>query len=117
MRSQHEDRGPQRMSSPASITDDEDRSRLELRVDGELAGWLDYRPAGASIVIAHTEVDDGYAGRGLGGLLVRRALDDARGAGKTVIATCPFARSYLDRHPELEKLLAPSARRGGPAAG
>src|SRR4051812_36127279 len=104
------------MSSPACITDDEERSRLELRVDGELAGWLDYRPAGASVVIAHTEVDDGYAGQGLGGLLVKRALDEARRAGKTVVATCPFARSYIDRHPELEEFLAPSARRGGPPA-
>jgi predicted GNAT family acetyltransferase len=111
MRSQHEDRGPQRVSSPPSITDNDDRSRLELRVEGELAGWLEYRPAGQSTIIAHTEVRPGHEGRGLGGLLVRRALDEARSAGKTVIATCPFALSYIERHPELEEFLQPSARR------
>jgi uncharacterized protein len=99
------------MSSDAAITDNEDRARLELRLDGELAGWLDYRPAGPSTIIAHTEVMDGYEGRGLGGLLVRRGLEEARAAGKTVIATCPFALSYVDRHPELDEFLAPSARR------
>ena len=99
------------MNSSPSITDSEDRSRLELRVDDELAGWLDYRPAGKSTIIAHTEVMDGHEGQGLGGVLVRRALEDARSAGKTVIATCPFALSYIDRHPELDEFLVPSLRR------
>jgi predicted GNAT family acetyltransferase len=99
------------MSRPSSITDNEDRSRLELRVDGELAGWLDYRPAGESSIIAHTEVMNGHGGQGLGGVLVRRALEKARSEGKTVIATCPFALSYVDRHPELDEFLVPSARR------
>lgn len=100
------------MSSQPAITDNADRSRLELRVDGALAGWLDYRPAGTSTIIAHTEVLGGYEGRGLGGLLVRRALEEARSAGKTVMATCPFALSYIDRHPELDEFLVPYARRG-----
>ena len=84
---------------------------MELRIDGELAGWLDYRPAGPSTIIAHTEVTDGHEGQGLGGVLVRGALDAARSAGKTVIPTCPFANAYIDRHPELDEFLAPTARR------
>ena len=99
------------MNPPSAITDNDDQSRLELRVDGELAGWLDYRPGGKSTIIAHTEVLKGYEGQGLGGMLVRRALEEARSAGKTVIATCPFALSYIDRHPELDEFLVPSARR------
>lgn len=43
---------------------------------------------------------------------MRRALEEARSAGKTVIATCPFALSYIDRHPELDEFLVPYARRG-----
>jgi predicted GNAT family acetyltransferase len=102
------------MTAPPSVTDNEERSRLELRVDDELAGWLDYRPAGDSIIVAHTEVMHGHEGEGLGGVLVRSALDAARAAGKTVIATCPFASSYIDRHPELDEFLAPYARRRRP---
>jgi hypothetical protein len=93
------------------VTDHPDRSRFELSLDGDLAGWLDYRPAGDSIILAHTEVMDGHEGTGLGGILVRHALDAARADGKTVIATCPFASAYIDRHPELDEFLAPSARR------
>ena len=88
-----------------SITDNAELSRHELRLDGELAGWLDYRPAGRSVILAHTEVPDAYEGQGLGGLLVRHALDAARAAGKSVIATCPFAAAYIDRHPELQEYL------------
>ena len=99
------------MASPPAVSDAEDLSRLEVRVAGELAGWLDYRPGGDSMSIAHTEVLDGHQGEGLGGVLVRSALDKARGAGKTVSATCPFALAYVDRHPELDEFLVPYARR------
>ena len=94
-----------------SVTDNEQRSRFELRVDEELAGWLDYRPAGDSIIIAHTEVLKEHEGEGHGGVLVRSALDGARDKGKTVIVMCPFAIAYIDRHPELDEFLAPHARR------
>ena len=94
-----------------SVTDNEQRSRFELRVDEELAGWLDYRPAGDSIIIAHTEVLKAHEGEGLGGVLVRSALEGARDTGKTVIVVCPFATAYIDRHPELDEFLAPHARR------
>jgi predicted GNAT family acetyltransferase len=93
-------------SGSASITDNAELSRHELRLDGQLAGWLEYRPAGASVILAHTEVLEGHEGQGLGGRLVRHALEAARSAGKSVIATCPFAAAYIDRHPELDEYLA-----------
>jgi predicted GNAT family acetyltransferase len=102
------------MTSAPTITDNEERSRFELRVDGNLAAWLDYRPAGESIIVAHTEVMDQHQGKGLGGVLVRSALEAARAAGKTVMLTCPFAGAYVDRYPELDEFLAPSARRRSP---
>ena len=94
-----------------TVADNPQRSRYELTVDGELAGWLEYRPAGESVIVAHTEVLPRYEGRGLGGVLVRHALEAARDAGKTVITTCPFAGAYIERHPELREFLAPWARR------
>ena len=94
-----------------TITDNADRSRYELRVDEELVGWLEYRPAGDSIILAHTEVAEGHEGEGLGGTLVRGAIEAISGTGKTVIPTCPFAAAYVGRHPELEDAVAPWARR------
>jgi predicted GNAT family acetyltransferase len=99
------------MGQARSFTDNAECSRFELRADGELVGWVDYRPAGDSIILAHTEVVDEHRGDGSGGALVRGAVEAADAMGKTVIATCPFAGAYVDRHPELARFLAPHARR------
>ena len=89
-------------ASAHSVIDRPEQSRFELQLDGELAGWLDYRPAGDNVILAHTEVMEEHEGKGLGGILVRHALDAIRADGKGIIATCPFARAYIARHPELE---------------
>ena len=99
------------MTTTPEITDNAERSRYELIADGELVGWLDYRPAGDSVILAHTEVLQGHEGQGLGGVLVERALESIDATGKTAIATCPFAAAHIDRHPELGRYLAPWARR------
>jgi predicted GNAT family acetyltransferase len=94
-----------------SVEDNPDLSRFELRLDGELVGWADYRPAGASLIIAHTEIGEGHEGQGLGGELVRGTLDKIAAGGHTVIPTCPFTAAYIRRHPELVDLVDPSLRR------
>jgi predicted GNAT family acetyltransferase len=86
------------------------QGRFELRVDGELVGWSEYRPAGASVIVAHTEIDERREGEGLGSVLVRAALDDIRASGKTVIPTCAFTAAYIRRHPEYVELVDPSLR-------
>ena len=73
-------------------------------------GWSDYRPAGASVIIAHTEIDERRAGEGLGSVLVRGALDRIRADGKTVIPTCPFTAAFIQRHPEYVDVVDPSLR-------
>ena len=40
------------------------------------------------------------SGHGLGGRLVRAALDRAARDGLTVVPWCPFARHWLEEHPE-----------------
>jgi predicted GNAT family acetyltransferase len=89
------------MTPPPELTHNAELSRYEARVDGRLAGWLEHRPAGASVILAHTEVLDDFEGQGVGGHLVRHAVGAAREAGKSVIATCQFAAGYIERHPEL----------------
>ncbi len=92
------------------MTEAPDRSRFELRDGDELLGWLDYRPAGASVILAHTEIAESHGQRGLGGLLVKTALEQLDERGKTAIPTCPFAAAYLHRHPELAGYVDPSFR-------
>ena len=96
---------------PAStVSDNRGASRFELHLDAELVGFAEYRPAGDSVIIAHTEIAEGHEGEGLGGVLVRAALERIRESGKTVIPTCPFTAAYIRRHPEFVELVASQLR-------
>ena len=94
----------------ATVIDGPERSRLELRDGDDLLGWLDYRPAGDSVILAHTEVAERHEGQGLGGTLVRAGLERFAADGHTVIPTCEFAIAYIHRHPELAQHVATSLR-------
>jgi predicted GNAT family acetyltransferase len=82
------------------VTDAPDAQRYEARLDGELAGVLEYVLKRSRIALVHTEVAPNHEGHGVGAALARFALDDARRRGLRVIASCPFVRSYLAKHPE-----------------
>ena len=92
------------------VEDNPGEGRFDLRVDGELVGWSEYRPAGDSVMVAHTEIDERREGEGLGSVLVRGTLDHIRASGRTVIPTCPFTAAYIHRHPEYVELVHPSLR-------
>jgi predicted GNAT family acetyltransferase len=77
-----------------------DSGRFVAALD-RAAGRLDYRLAPGVMTILHTEVDPALEGRGVAGALVRAALDHARSAGLRVESVCTYARSYMERHPEL----------------
>ena len=87
-----------------AVADDPARSRFEVLVDGKPAGQAVYELRPGTIVFLHTEIDDAYGGRGLGGTLVKAALDEARARDLHVVATCPFVRSYIQKHPEYADL-------------
>jgi predicted GNAT family acetyltransferase len=93
---------------PVTVTDNTEKQRFEARLDtGELAGVLTYTRGDRVAVYPHTKVDQRFEGRGIGGLLVEAALDDARGRGLKVDPVCPFIATFIDRNPEYKDLLAP----------
>jgi predicted GNAT family acetyltransferase len=87
------------VSDSAEVIDNADASRFELRVDGWLAELV-YRVRGGRLVLIHTEVPLELEGRGIGGRLVTAAVDRAAREGLTLVPLCPFARGWLERHPE-----------------
>jgi predicted GNAT family acetyltransferase len=88
------------------ITKNQEQSRYELRVDGELVGVADYVAQPDRIVFPHTEVTPSYRGHGYGEKLVHAALEDVRRAGGRVVAHCWFVAGYIRAHPEFADLLA-----------
>jgi uncharacterized protein len=88
------------MSEPRQVTDNQAASRFELGADGSLAELL-YRRVGNRLVLIHTEVPVELEGRGIGGALVAAAVDRAAREGLTLVPLCPFARGWLQRHPDV----------------
>jgi predicted GNAT family acetyltransferase len=52
----------------------------------------------------HTEVPKELEGRGIGSALIRGVLDTARRQGLKVVPLCPFAKAYIEKHPEYADL-------------
>ena len=89
-----------------TVTDNSEEQRFEAHVDGELAGFAEYRLREGVIVFTHTEVDDAFEGRGVGTQLARQALDAVLEAGeRRVVPRCPFIKAWIDRHPDYRSLL------------
>jgi uncharacterized protein len=86
-------------SESKDVVDNREQSRFEVSVDGHLAE-LAYRRHGDRLVLIHTEVPEELGGRGIGGQLVTAAIGEAAAEGLTVVPLCPFARSWLERHPD-----------------
>jgi predicted GNAT family acetyltransferase len=85
----------------------DDQQRYELVIDDRIVGVADFEPVDdTTIMLPHTEIDARQRGRGLGAILVRGVLDDARARGLAVVPACWFVREYIEQHPDQEDLLA-----------
>ncbi len=97
--------------SPAAqapvFTDNPEESRYEMRVQGELAGFVTYHRRGQAISLEHTEVEPAFQGAHLATHLARFVLDDARKRDLGRAAVLPL-HQLLDQE-------APGVRRPRPA--
>jgi predicted GNAT family acetyltransferase len=92
------------------VVDRPEAHRFEVLLDGEVAGFADYQLSPGEILFTHTEIDEAYEGMGLGSVLVRHALDDARARGLAVLPMCPFVRGWIGKHEDYLDLVPPKAR-------
>ena len=84
---------------PRRVVDDASRHRFLITQDG-LEAELVYRVEGGRLDVVHTYVPPALRGRGVAGRLVRAAAERAQRTGETIVPTCPFARRWLQRHPD-----------------
>lgn len=87
------------------VRNNEEASQYELEVEGQLA-LAAYRLRDGRITFTHTEVPDALEGRGIGSKLIKAALDDVRSKGLKVVPACAFVKHYMEKHPEVQDLLA-----------
>ena len=93
-----------------AVQDNPAASRFEITVDGELAGYLDYREHQGEYALPHTRVLPQYEGHGVGTELVVNALEAIRHRRGTVLPYCPFIPKVIREHPELTDLVPESER-------
>ena len=86
--------------SDVSVANDVSSNRLRSVVDG-IEAELVYRQVGRRLILVHTGVPEELAGRGVGGALVRAAVDWAAEEALVVVPTCAFANHWLRKHPDV----------------
>ena len=87
-----------------TVVDAPREQRYEARRGPQLLGFAAYRRTAELIVFTHTEIDPNVEGQGIGGTLVRAALEDVRRQQVAVFPLCPFVREWMSRHPEYDDL-------------
>ena len=99
------------MSEPYPVVQDNAASsRYEAVLDGEVAGFVEYRRDGSTIDMTHTEVGPEHEGTGVGSALARGALDAVRTKNEQVLPSCSFIQHFIEQHPEYADLV-PADRR------
>ena len=86
------------------VVDVPERRRYEAVRDGEVLGFAAYQKTDELVVLTHTEVEEALEGQGVGGILVRGALDHVRTQGLRVLPLCPFVHAWMARHPDYHDL-------------
>lgn len=97
------------MSEPVTVTDNPEKHRFEVNLDGHTA-FAEYHLKPGQIVLPHTVVPEAFAGRGIAGQLAVHAFGYAREHGLRVIPTCPFMAGWVKKHPEAQDLVDDSCR-------
>lgn len=79
---------------------------FSLKQDGKSVAELTYSKAGPEkIIIDHTEVSDSVKGQGIGKKIVIHAVKYAREHSLKVMPLCPFAKSVIERNPDLQDVI------------
>ncbi len=92
------------MPETTDVTDNPEKSRFEITVEGHLA-VAEYRIQGDRVVLTHTEVPEELSGKGVGSKLAQGVFEALRGDGRKVVATCPFMAGYAEKHPEYREIV------------
>jgi predicted GNAT family acetyltransferase len=90
----------------AEVTNNAEKGRYELRVEGQLVGIADYLLNGTTVIFPHTEIEQSRRGQGYGARLVRAALDDVRGAGGSIAPQCRYVAQFVRDNPEYADLVS-----------
>ena len=83
----------------------QEADRFTISVDGQPVGFTQFADRDGQRVFFHTEVGGEFEGRGLGMIVVGKAIEATKGAGLHVVPVCKLVAAYLKKHPELADIV------------
>lgn len=84
----------------------ETKGRFFIVEDHYKCAEITYSIAGKNlIIIDHTEVNENFAGKGYGKMLVEAVIEKAEKEKIKILPLCPFANAFFKKHPEYHHLL------------
>lgn len=89
----------------AKVRHDEKQQRYQLEIGDKTLGFAAYREDDDRLVFTHTEVDPTLEGQGMGSVLIRQSLDDARRRGKRIVPVCGFVAAYVKKHQDWNDII------------
>lgn len=89
----------------ATVTDNTDRRRYELDVDGQIV-FASYLRDGDTVQIRHVEAPPALRGTGAAGRLMEGIVGIARAEKLKLYPICSYAVSWLRHHREYQDVLA-----------
>ena len=96
-------------STKVEVRDNRELRRVEaLDKDGEVAGWAEYQIGldGSTFDFTHTEVEERFAGQGIGTQLAAGIMEFLRSEDAKIVPTCSFLRHYMDKNEDTQELRA-----------
>jgi predicted GNAT family acetyltransferase len=100
--------GPHAPAFDFDLVNDEKAGVYGAVVGGKAIAGLPYDVVGdGRLVLFATSVFPEFRKQGVGTELIRRALDDVRTRGKTITATCPIVRTFIEHNPGYADLIDP----------
>jgi len=77
-----------------------------IEKEGNVVAKMTYSKLGnTQMIVDHTEVSDDMRGEDLGKALVKAGVEYAREQGLKIIPLCPFAKSVIEKDPDLQDVL------------
>ncbi len=94
------------METQVSLEVNDKNGYFHIDIDSKTEAKMTFVFAGSDkIIIDHTEVNEGYNGKGFGKMMVEKAVAFAREKNIKIIPLCPFAKKVFDKTPAFSDVL------------
>ena len=88
-----------------TVRDNAESQTFDALIGDQVVGTIVYERSGSRLVFRHTIVEPAFRSRGIGTILVTRALDDVRARGMTLSIYCEFVANFIAAHPGYADLI------------